>query len=96
MTPDACTLPTHERPLRLAEWDALFTTASLAARESPTRLRLVLAAPEATVRDLAARESECCSFFDFGVTPVPDAVELTVDVPPAYVDVLDSLAARCS
>ncbi|AGZ45027.1 hypothetical protein [Actinoplanes friuliensis] len=94
MRPDACTLPTAEVPMRLAEFDALLATARLRDRTGSTRLRLVLDAPIETVRDLAARESECCSFFDFGVTPLGDVVEVTVTVPPAYVGVLDALAAR--
>jgi hypothetical protein len=80
--------------IRLAEFDALLATVRLRERPHPTRLRLVLDAPVAVVRDLAARESECCSFFDFGVTPLGDVVEVTVTVPPAYVGVLDALAAR--
>ncbi|MFC7479812.1 hypothetical protein ACFQX7_06905 [Luedemannella flava] len=41
--PEACTLPTAERPLRLAEFDALFATAAHEGeRLSPTHLRLTL------------------------------------------------------
>jgi hypothetical protein len=94
MTFDACTLPTTEQPLRLAEFGALFATAQQVERPAPTRLRLRLAAPLAVVRDLTARESECCSFFDFSVTGSDGEVELTIAVPPAHVDVLDALAAR--
>ena len=61
--PDACTLPTAEQPLRLAEFDALFTTAVRGTTAlSPTRTRLRLAGPpglEAAVRDLTAREVQC-------------------------------------
>lgn len=63
--PDACTLPTAERPLRLAEFDDLFTGLTSLDRLSPVhvRMRLVGAAGlEATVGDLTAREAECCSF----------------------------------
>jgi|tagenome__1003787_1003787.scaffolds.fasta_scaffold20815064_3 hypothetical protein len=91
MSDDACTLPTTERPLRFAEWNALFATARVKERPAPTRLRLELVAPEAAVRDLAARESACCSFFDFGVVAAPGWVELTITVPPAYAGVLDVL-----
>ena len=69
--PEACTLPTAEQPLRLAEFDALFTAAVRGStRLSPTHLRLQLTGDpdlEAVVRDLTVRESECCSFFMFGV-----------------------------
>ena len=102
--PDACTLPTVERPLRLAEFDNLFATA---VREvevlAPTHARMRLTGPgglEAQVRDLTVRETGCCSFFDFAVTGTPAAdgevVVLDVNVPAAYTDVLTSLVQRAS
>jgi hypothetical protein len=96
--PDACTLPTTERPVRVAEFDALFATADHAERLSPTRLRVALAGgPDllATVRDLTDRESRCCSYFTFTLTaPAPESVVLDVEVPAAHVDVLNALTAR--
>ncbi|MFI6163183.1 hypothetical protein ACVMYR_12845 [Micromonospora sp. PTRAS2] len=97
--PDACSLPTAEQPLRLAEFDQLFHDAVRRAdRLSPRRLRLHLdgaAEVERTVRDLTARESACCSFFTFNVArPRPEALTLNVQVPAAHVDVLDALAER--
>ncbi|GGM77268.1 hypothetical protein ACFFX1_52465 [Dactylosporangium sucinum] len=104
--PDACTLPTAEQPLRLAEFDALFATAVRAVTTvSPTHARMRLtgaAGLEAAVRDLAARETQCCSFFTFTVTPQPatgtggEALVLDVEVPAAHTDVLASLAGRAS
>jgi hypothetical protein len=99
--PQACTLPTAQRPLRLAEFDALFARATRDARRlGPRHLRLTLAGPaalEAIVRDLTARESECCSFFEFAVSaPEPGTVRLDVKVPAAYTDMLDGLAGRAS
>jgi hypothetical protein len=32
LAPAACTLPTTDRPLRLAEWDGLFTDAATRVR----------------------------------------------------------------
>jgi hypothetical protein len=92
--PAACTLPTAERPLRRAEFDELFTTALRAQhRVSATTLRWELdPAAEARARDLAARESGCCSFFTFTFHPGPQALRLDVSVPPARSDVLDGLA----
>lgn len=100
--PDACTLPTAERPLRRAEFDALFATALRRVESvTPTEARLRLAGPaglEATVRDLTARETECCSFFTFTVTRETagqgEAVTLGIEVPPAHADVLASLVGR--
>lgn len=90
--PDACALPTAERPLRLAEFATLFqTSAHTVDRVSPTRLRLRLdddPRVTATARDLAARETACCAFFTFAFG---DGDELTVDVPPVHATVLDGL-----
>jgi hypothetical protein len=102
--PDACTLPTAERPLRLAEFDALFATAVRAVEPvGPTHARMRLTGPAglaATVRDLTARETECCSFFTFTITPEPaaegEALTLDVCVPVAYAEVLASLIGRAS
>lgn len=96
--PEACTLPTAQRPLRLAEFDDLFTTAVRGRqRLSPTRLRLRLdAAAEARARDLTERETQCCSFFTFTFTADDGAVRLDIEVPAAHVDVLDALSERAA
>lgn len=99
--PEACTLPTAEKPLRLAEFDALLSAAAGGGnRLSPRHLRVTLAGGEdlaASVRDLAERETQCCSFFTFTVqTPTPGAVRLDIEVPAGHVDVLDALQARAS
>ncbi len=94
--PAACTLPTAEQPLRIAEFAGLFATRLLGTdRTSPTTIVLDLradVAAEAAVRDLAARESECCSFFRFTITRTSaDRLRLQVEVPAAHADVLDGL-----
>ncbi|MET8836794.1 hypothetical protein ABZV78_23155 [Micromonospora sp. NPDC004540] len=99
--PDACTLPTAERPLRLAEFDQFFRAAVRGAdRLSARHLRLHLAGAEQveeTARDLTARESSCCSFFTFEIgRPGADALTLDIRVPAAHVDVLDALARRAT
>lgn len=103
---DACTLPTSDRPLRLAEFDDLFAT-SLTAVERPaggpgTRARLVLsggAGLRERVQRLADAETACCSFFTFTVAPLPGAdggaaVTLDVEVPAPHAAVLAALVAR--
>lgn len=99
--PDACTLPTAERPLRLAELDDLFTSLTSLDRISPVQVRMHLAGAaglEDTVRELTAREIECCSFFTFTMTPAPGAdggrLTLDVEVPSAHIAVLEALAER--
>jgi hypothetical protein len=47
------------------------------------------------VQDLTARESECCSFFEFDITETAGGeIRLRIGVPPAQVDVLDGLSDR--
>jgi hypothetical protein len=97
--PSACTLPTVEQPLRLAEFDNLFRTAvRQATRTRETRLDLVIAAvSEASARDLADRESGCCSFFEFSFTAGDGgSVVMGIGVPSQHVNVLDALHARVS
>lgn len=102
--PDACTLPIAERPLRLAEFDDLFATAVRRVDPvSATHARMHLTGPAGLadrVRDLAARETECCSFFTFTTTAEPatggEAVVLDIEVPASHADVLESLVQRAS
>lgn len=64
-------------------------------RPAPTRLEVDLSADaEAAGRDLAARESQCCSFFAFDFRADASAVVMGVEVPAAYTDVLDAFTGR--
>ncbi|MCK2218244.1 hypothetical protein MF672_031300 [Actinomadura sp. ATCC 31491] len=96
--PSACTLPTAEQPLRVAEFDALFADAVQAVQHpEQTRLRLELVfSPENAARaaELAARENGCCSFFTFTLTVAEGSLALEVAVPAEHVEVLDALAER--
>ena len=96
--PEACTLPTVERPLRREEFDGLFASALTAQeRPSPTVLRWTLdPTVEPTVRELTQREIACCSFFSFDFTVAGDSLRVDVLVPPAQIKVLDALAARAA
>ena len=108
---DACTLPTADRPLRVAEFDELFATALRAVQRPAAgapRARLVLvgdATLPGRVRRLADAETSCCSFFTFTVTDLgPEAsgaagearVALDIQVPPAHTAVLDALVAHAA
>jgi hypothetical protein len=91
---DACTLPTADQPLREAEFDSLFATAlRRVERPAPEQLRLTFDG-DAEIEDLIARESSCCTFFDFELTATRDGLVLDVRVPAARVAVLDGLARR--
>ncbi|SDU25974.1 thioredoxin [Jiangella alkaliphila] len=97
--PDACTLPTAERPFRLDEFADLFAR-SLREVERPEPTRLLLDLEEAAddrARDLAARETSCCSFFTFTFSPPRGGVvRMQVDVPMEQSTVLDGLALQAA
>ena len=69
---DFCTLPTAARPLRAAEFDDLFQEQTAAPLWIDRhRVEFTLAGDDdlyEQVSDLVARESACCSFFDFSIT----------------------------
>ncbi|WP_212756100.1 MULTISPECIES: hypothetical protein [Flexivirga] len=69
---DACTLPTAQRPLRVAEFDDLFARSLRDVEQlRPTLARLFLEGDRdlpAQMRDLIAREASCCAFFNFTAT----------------------------
>ncbi|MFK0238066.1 hypothetical protein [Streptomyces vinaceus] len=96
--PQSCTLPTEDRPLRVAEWESLFDARLTSlSRPGPLWLRLDLAGGpgvEERVRDLAEREDGCCSFFSFTVTPGEDLIGLDITVDRQHAVVLDALTAR--
>ncbi|MFC6010484.1 hypothetical protein [Nocardia lasii] len=84
-----------DRPIRVAEFDRFFAESVHGTdRPTPTRLDLRIAPEaEADARDLAARESSCCSFFTFDFDNA-DGLVMRVGVPAAYGPVLDAFAAR--
>ncbi len=93
---DACTMPTAERPLRLAEFDALFASAVRSVERHGDDVRIRLAGEDGLVervRDLTARETSCCSFFTFTIDGTDQDLTLDVSVPPARQEILDALAA---
>lgn len=99
VAPDACTLPTVQQPVRVAEFHSLFADALTSTeRVSPTNARFTLTDSEDTAaraQDLATREMECCSFFAFTITPTgPASAVMDVTVPDAHAEVLDALVDR--
>lgn len=98
MTAEACTLPTAERPLRLAEFDSLFASSARRVDRLPgggVRIQLV-GEPGLweRVSDLAERETRCCTFFTFTIDGTDQELTLDVSVPPERRDILDALATR--
>ena len=91
--PEACTLPTVEQPLREKEFAELFASSLVRVeRPSPDTARLALT-PDSTARarDLAARESSCCSFFTFEILEANAESVMSISVPAGQVRVLDAL-----
>jgi hypothetical protein len=102
---DACTLPTADQPMRVADWDSLFATSVRAVeRQGATRASLMLSGDEslvARVQELADAETTCCSFFTFTVRPLKrhraeTVVALDIEVPAARSDVLARLIGRAA
>lgn len=97
---EACTLPTAEQPLRLREFDSVFSLALRSVeRAGPAWLQLRLAdddGVEQLVRDLTAREVGCCGFFDFSVNRADRELVLDVRVPASRAAVLDGLALQAA
>jgi hypothetical protein len=96
--PTACTLPTVERPLREREFGALFANSLRRVRQvHPTRAELTLdPANETAARDLAARESSCCSFFTFEFESAGDSLTMRITVPEQHAAVLEALVATAA
>ncbi|GAA1607298.1 hypothetical protein GCM10009804_74070 [Kribbella hippodromi] len=96
--PAACTLPTVERPVRVAEFEQFFADNLRAVRRVDAQtldLTLSLSASE-QAKDLTDRESECCSFFTFTLTKSAKDLQLRITVPPAHTSVLDGLTQGIS
>jgi hypothetical protein len=101
---DACSLPTGDQPLRVAEFDELFATALRAIERADTasRARLLLVGGDDLadrVQRLADAETACCSFFTFTLTPLTTGeartlLALDIEVPITRADVLAALVQR--
>jgi hypothetical protein len=93
--PVACTLAVGEVAGRLAEFrDGPFRHLRAMERPGPTRLRLVLAgdAEVAAVRELLAREQQCCGFLAFTIRPRANRVLVDLEVREEAAAALDALA----
>jgi hypothetical protein len=93
--PIVCTLHPNEWGGRLDEWHRLFAAhLDGIERPAPTRLRLLLAADAGLerMRELAAREMECCAFMTFTVTAAGGRLLVDAEVPAEAAPTLDGLA----
>jgi hypothetical protein len=93
-TPARC-----QPPLRVAEFDALFAESVRGVERGGESVRLHLAGAAGlgdTVRDLAQRETACCSFFTFAIAGSDDELTFDISVPVEYRDILSALADRAN
>src|SRR3712207_4374520 len=94
--PASCTLPTAEQSLRLAELDDLFTGhVDHVRRDGSTGVLALDGSPDtaAPAARLAARETQCCSFFAFDLAIADGATTLTITA-DGHADVLAALEDR--
>jgi hypothetical protein len=94
-----CTLPSAAQPMRLMEFEELFRRqVSQPRRMGPHQVQFTFANADGLygrVSDLVARESACCSFFQFMIKAVEqDHLVLRVGVPASRDDVLNALLDR--
>ena len=94
----ACTLPTLEQPLRRKEFDDFFADDVLeVTRPANGQVRLVLRpdpAVAARAAALAAKETQCCSFFAFELAIGDGSLTMRISVAEQHEPVLGALAAR--
>jgi hypothetical protein len=99
-----CTLPAAAQPFRLMEFDELFRSQIKPPRRIDRhRVEFTFAGAGdmyVQVSDLVARETACCSFFEFSITQHPrdlageDHLVLRVGVLAGRDDVLEALTDR--
>lgn len=93
--PAACTLPLAQQPVRAAEWGDLFDAAVLDIRRVTVRSARLELRPNPVVAaraaDLAARETQCCSFFTFNQIARGGTLTLEIGVSTEQAATLDAL-----
>jgi hypothetical protein len=83
--------------LRLAEFDALFASSARSVLRDDLEVRIHLTGASGlleSARDLAERETACCSFFTLTLDGADDDFMMSISVPSERRDILDALAAR--
>ncbi len=91
-----CSLDPAGFVARLAEFEHLFASTLVSHERERAQLRLVLAASageDSAVRDLFAREADCCKFFSFAISRAESTLVVTMGVPPGAEPMLDGFEA---
>jgi hypothetical protein len=102
ITEDVCTLPVAAQPFRVMEFDELFRSQIRPPRRIDAhRVEFTFANANdlyAHVSDLVARETACCSFFEFTIdedaVADQDHLMLRIGVPASRAEVLEALTER--
>jgi len=92
--PIACSLTADDAGARVEEWQHFVNNrvAEIARSEGSARLRLEEGEDALLcAADLARREKACCSFFEFRLVLLPDAIWLEVQAPDDAAAILDGL-----
>src|SRR5262245_351704 len=92
--PIACTLDAEAQRQRGREFEDLARAALLERRRLEGALRLRYRRSEgveAAVRDLVARERQCCSFLRFELNVAGDEIHLSISGPPEAAPILDAI-----
>jgi hypothetical protein len=92
--PIMCTLSPNNMVDRLTEFEALFSRDLTGLEREALRLRLVLdadAGREASIRDLFAREQECCAFLSFAFERTDAGLVVEITAPPEAGPSLDGM-----
>ncbi|HEY7488407.1 MAG TPA: hypothetical protein VH912_28450 [Streptosporangiaceae bacterium] len=95
VVPIACTLSPNDMSVRLVDLEELLAAHVESAERRPSRLRLTFKVPgadgAARIRDLFAREQECCGFFSVTFTRQGDRLTVDIGVPEEAGPTLDFL-----
>lgn len=90
--PIACTLQPGDFQQRLAWIGALNRDALRSRRRDGLRLELTYARGAlGRVREMVAREQDCCAFLDFHLRADDDSVRLVIEAPEPALDMLDAV-----
>jgi hypothetical protein len=91
MTDIACNLVGADRDAQLGAWQTLGPALRRSARTGDGLSLWFDPGVEEQLRDVAAKEKDCCSFLDLDVVPDGDAVRLDITTEAAGQPVIDAL-----
>jgi len=91
-SPIACSLDADQLDERLGDWRSVLARVTERTEiDRGLRLRFESTVPASQLADLAEREQQCCSFFEFAVRIDESGVSLEVRTPADARPILDEL-----